>query len=356
MHLLSRSACLLLMSVSLLACSETSKPVPPPEPGLRQAAVITAKAGVPLEYVSTGQVVSDRRIEVASRVSGYLKKLKVKEGDAVKSGQLLAQIDAADVEGAIKQGQAAVSTAEASLRDVKIDVDRYRQLFDQNSISENDWRKVRLRYDAAVENLKQAQASLNTALAQRDYTSIRSPFDGVVVALNFRAGDLVVPGRAILTLESDAALIFETWVPERQLSNLTIGMPVSLQLDAIRQPLQGEVARIVRSGDPVTRSYPVKISLPADNRLMPGMFGRARFATGENNNILLPRVALTERGGLQGVFVLDAHQTAHFRWLRLGQQWPQKVEVTAGLQAGEQVVASNLPTLRDGDRIEVAAK
>ena len=81
------------------------------------------------------------------------------------------------------------------------------------------------------------------------------------------------------------------------------------------------------------------------------MFGRAAFQIGESKLLVVPRQALVERGGLYGVFVVDGEGKAHFRWLHTGREWPDRVEVTAGLQPGERLVAAPDSALRDGDRI-----
>ena len=344
---------LMACGIVLLGCQgESGNPVAVPEPHIYQSDLLPLDQAAPRQFISTGSVVSDQRIEISSRLSGYVRQLKVKEGDKVQAGALLAQMDAADVEGAIRQAQAAVSAALAAQKDAQTDLQRFQKLYQQNSISESDLRKAQLRLDSTTEAHNQAQAELGTAVAQRDYSSIRSPFAASVVALNVRAGDMLVPGEPILTLESNSALIFETFIPEQRVGLIDIGMPVQLQLDALSHPLTSAVIRIVRSGDPVTRSYPVKISVPENADLMPGMFGRALFELGQTDNILLPRSAVVERGGLKGVFVVDKDDLAHFRWLRLGREWPAQVEVIAGLQQDEQVVASPAASLKEGDRIQ----
>lgn len=352
-----------LTKCALIACGmvlggcqgESGDTVVTQAPRIHYSDLLQLDQTAPRHFISTGSVVSDQRIEISSRLSGYVRQLKVKEGGKVQTGALLAQMDAADVEGAIRQAQAVVSAALAAQKDAQTDLQRFQTLYQQNSISESDLRKARLRLDSTTEALNQAQAELSTATAQRDYTSIRSPFAASVVSLNVRAGDLLVPGEPILTLESNSALIFETSVPEQHIGLIENGMPVQLQLDALRQPLSGTVIRVVRSGDPVTRSYPVKISLPENAELMPGMFGRAQFDLGQTDHVLLPRTALVERGGLQGVFVVDKDALAHFRWLRLGREWPEQVEVNAGLQQDERVVASPAISLKEGDQIQPLA-
>ena len=128
-------------------------------------------------------------------------------------------------------------------------------------------------------------------------------------------------------------------------------MPVTVRIDGIAAPIAGKVSRIVESGDPVTRSYPVKIALPATSGLLPGMFGRADFVVGRVAVPVVPTAALIERGGLRGVFVVDADSKARFRWLRLGREWPDRAQVTAGLQSGERIVAVAVPSLREGETV-----
>jgi len=315
---------------------------------------MTASARAPIEYTAVGSVVSDQRVEVASRLNGYIREILVREGDRVRRGQVLARIDAAEVDGGIRQGRAAVSATEAAFRDAQIDMERFQRLYERGSVSENEQRKVRLKFETAREALNQARAGYDTALAQRAYAEITSPVDGVVVARFKRAGDLAVPGVPLLTVESGRTLLFETFVAESQVAAIAVGKPVEVRIDGLTTPLKGTVSRVVPSGDPATRSYQVKIALPETPGLMAGMFGRAAFARGESQAPVVPRQALVERGGLRGVFVVDGEGRAHFRWLRIGREWPDRVEVTSGLQAGERLVAAAEPALRDGDQITPA--
>lgn len=343
-----------LWAVALLllaACSrEPATPAPTPS-APRALPVATIAAAAPREYVAVGAVVSDHRVEVASRLSGYLRELRAREGDVVRRGELLARIDAPDVDGAISQSQAVLASADAALRDAEADVTHFEQLFSRGVVSDNDLRKTRLRRDAARESRNQAQAAQASAKSQRDYAEVRSPVDGTVVSALRRSGDLVVPGAPLMEIESAGNVVFETTVTDAELAAIKPGTPARVRIDGIAAPLAGRVARVVPSADPVTRSYPVKIALPATRGLLPGMFGRASFTLGDSGNLLLPRAALVERGGLRGAFLLDAADTARFRWLRLGREWPDRVEVLAGLAAGERVVEGADATLREGDRV-----
>lgn len=338
-----------LLTFILVACGPTPESHRVAQPQTWQLPLLTITSGVPIEYSSIGSVISDKRINVSSRLSGYIQNLDVKEGQFVHTGELLAQINAPNIDGNISTSKATLALAEADFQDAKTDVLKFTTLFKNGSISDIQLRKARLRQDSTKEAVNRARASLKTAYAQRIYAEIRSPIEGMVVDKIQRTGDLANPGSPILTLEADQDLLFETFITENQVGRITINDAVTVHIDGISSPLLGQVSRLVRSGDSVTRSYLVKISLPPTNRLMPGMFGRASFLLGEDPTPVLPARLLIERGGLKGVFVVDSNGYTHFRWLRIGREWQGQLEITAGLKAGEQVVDAIEPTLREGD-------
>ena len=111
--------------------------------------------------------------------------------------------------------------------------------------------------------------------------------------------------------------------------------------------------QIVPAADPASRSFLVKVELPAETRLRSGFFGRARFPRGEGSALLIPRTSLVERGQLQGVYVLDANQIAGLRYVTLGRSTGDQVEVLSGLQAGEKLVAAPGDRELGGKRIAI---
>ncbi len=341
------AACL---GAALSGCGDTAPPAPAAEPAawaLPTARVV--EAALPVTWEAVGTVVSEARVEIASRTSGYIRDLHVHEGDAVQAGQLLATLDDSDIEAAVRQAQSAVAAAAGQLADAGIDLSRYRNLYEAGSIAEVQLRKARLQRDTLGEQLASAQAALQSARAQREYVRIVSPTAGVVVARHRQRGDLAAPGVPILTVESAAQLMFATYVTDAYLNAIALGDEVAVRLADVR--LSGRIARIVPSSDPVTRKFEVKVALPADAALRPGRFGRAEFVLGARRQPVIEPGWLVERGGLKGVFVVDAEQRARFRWVRTRREWPDRIEVVAGLRAGEIVIAKSDPRLRDGDRI-----
>lgn len=303
-------------------------------------------------YTVPGHVISDERIQLSSRISGFIENLDVHEGDQVRRGQVLVRIDQADVSGAIRQASAALESAQADLADAEDDVRKFAALAKNGSIPTDTLRKAEVRRDVAEARLAEVRASLDTARAQRAYTTIVSPVDGLVIARLAQVGDLATPGVPVIEIDASRSLLFQTFVAESRVADIGPDTPAWLRLDAIDDEMQGQVLHVVPSGDLVTRRYEVKIGLPCVAGLLPGMFGRARFAVGTDRPLLVPRAALVERGGLSGVFRAGDAGRAEFRWIRTRREFADTLEVTAGLVEGDQVVIAPPPALRDGDRLE----
>ncbi len=310
----------------------------------------------PVYYSTIGSVISDDRIQITSRIASYIRKISVQEGQKVSKGDLLVSLDGMDIEGAIQQAEAAVNKSRSVLQDAQIDFERYEVLFREGSVPENALRKVRLQKDVCQETLNAALAALETAKSQRQYILIKSPVDGIVVERQKRAGDLAAPGLPIISIESEKSLLFKSFVPESQIQKLVQGDKVTIDVDTLGRTLNGHISRIIPSGDQVTRSYEIKISLNNTTGLLPGMFGRVKFQIGTETSPVIARSAVVERGGLRGVFVVDADQRARFRWLRFGKEWSDRLQIQAGISQGERIVAKNVSLIHDGDFIKLGDK
>lgn len=306
-------------------------------------------------YRVPGQVVADDRVQIASRISGFIQNVPVREGDRVVAGDLLVSIDPADVDGAVRRSEAALASARTDLADARRDVSQFSTLLEQGGIPADTLRKAQVRLSVTESRVAEAEAALQTAQAQRRYTRIESPVDGVVVARERQPGDLATPGLPILVLESRQSLVFQTFVAERRIGAIAPGDAVTVTLDAVQRSVAGKVLRIVPSGDAATRRYEVKISLPVDAALLPGMFGRADFTVGTRSALLVPMAAVTQRLGLDGVFVVAANGRAHFRWIRWREATQGVHEITAGLEPGERVVLDPPDDLSDGAAVVISA-
>jgi RND family efflux transporter MFP subunit len=343
---------LLLLSACLAACGD-------PQPHLARApsehdlpTLRLATEQLADEYQTVGTVVSDERVEISSRLPAYVRAITVREGEHIRRGQVLVQLDARDQEAAVQQAQAQRAMREAALRDAERTLVDTQTLLKRGLVADAARRKAQLERDTADQALRDQDAALSAARAQLRYTEIVSPVNGVVAERPARAGDLVTPGRPLLVVESDTALLFETAAAESQVQHIAVGDVAQVSIDATGKSYRATVLRVVPSGDPVTRRFTVKLQLDDAASLTPGLFGRSRFKIGETDGLRVPDTALAQRGGLTGVFVVSQNARLDFRWVRTGRHDGALTEITAGLQAGETVLAQVPETVRDGDRLK----
>jgi RND family efflux transporter MFP subunit len=353
---MTRRALTLLASLVLLAACNDPKAAAPPDSQRAQVPTVAAQpADLPIIVSIPGSVVSDSRIDLSSRVVGFIKRLDVREGDKVAKGQLLVEVDKSDINETIKQAQASVAAARDDLDDAARDVEKYEKLSDHGFVPAETLRKSKVRREISRSTLARAESALAQASAQLTYADIASPADGVVVARSHNPGEMATTGVPILTIEPRESLVLRVFVPESQVARIDVGMAVGASVDTLAGPLPGTVIRVVPAGDPATRRYQVDVSLAGAPPLMPGMFGRVAFNFGNAPTLAVPTAAIARRGGLDGVFV-TTDGVARFRWVRLGRVWTDQTEVVSGLAAGEQIVAKPDASLHEGAIVAEASR
>jgi RND family efflux transporter MFP subunit len=350
--LLRRAPLALLLSTALLsACghqTDTAQTSAAPRMVAAQTLKLATSDQQNLTLLS-GTVMSSNQVQVASRLMGYIRTLSVKEGQTVKAGQLLFQVDPTDIQGQVAQARAGLAQAQANLANAKGDFERFGNLFKEQAIPKQQWDQVQLRYQVAQEQVAAAQAGYNTAAAQMRYSSVTSPITGVVVQKMANQGDLAAPGRPVLVIEGQGKLQVTTQVPGDVFDKIKVGDKV--QVLASGKSLQGTIAQAVPVADPMSHTHTVKIDLPADAGLDSGSFVRVGFAVGSTPQLRVPQSAVVDRAGMTGVFVVDKDGIAHFRLVRVGAQMGADVEIQAGLNADDTIVTSNLPEVENGVKI-----
>ncbi|QUS40019.1 efflux RND transporter periplasmic adaptor subunit [Tardiphaga alba] len=339
----------LLLSAGALAQRATEQP-----PTIAVAQVI--QTDIPVTYSVPGSVISDGRIEVSSRVVGFIEQLDVREGKKVARGDLLVRIDQTDIDEAIQQAKASVRAAERDQQDAELDVQKFENLARSGSVATETLRKAKVRVDVSGAALDKARSALTVAEAQKNYATITSPVDGVIVSVARRSGEMATVGSTILKVESHQVLLFKAFVSETNLAVIDPNKSVTVRIDTLKNAVfQGRIRGIVPSGDDVTRRYEINIILPKDTRLVPGMFGRAEIVTGTEKAMLVPREAVVRHGGLDGVFVVS-DGSARFRWLRTGRVIGDTIEVVSGLSGDERIVATPTDSIRDGASVRAEAR
>lgn len=358
----------LASALTLSACSdERSAPPAAPETVIGIAVTTAREATIPDWIEAVGTVQAEQTAQVASQMMGTIAQISAREGDRVHQGQVLALIDDSQPRAAMEQAAAAVTAAKNQVLAANSQfvlagatLKRYQQLYDTKSVSPQEFDEVHARYQSAEANRDMAQAGqaqADAALAQArtslGYTRIRAPFDGVVTEKKADVGTLAAPGMPVFTIEDTRHYRLEATVDESDIRLAHLGQAVPVILDALgNSALSGRVAQIVPAADPASRSFVVKIDLPADARVRSGLFGRARFSRGQRSALLIPQAAAVERGQLRGVYAIDSSGLAGLRYVTLGGRIGGDIEVLSGLQAGEKLVADPGQRELGGKRIQ----
>lgn len=321
-----------------------------------KAPVDQVKLGtIPLKATVAGAVVPDQKAQIASRLMGYIKDFDVKVGQKVKAGDLLFSIDSNDVNSQILQAQSSYQQALAALEDAKLDYDRFSKLYQDDSVSKQQFDKVSLQYKVAKENLIAARSGLNQAKSQLNYANVKAPFDGVVVEKLAVAGALAAPGNPVLVLENLTSLSVRTQVAEDLFAVLRNGDQAEVRMDGQPEPITATIYALVSAADPKSRTHTVKLSLPSVVNVNSGTFARVGFKRGERQTMMVPQSAIVNRSGIEGVFVVK-EGTAYFHMVRLGESIGDQVEIKAGVNLGDKIVIDNNQSILNGDKIVPVSK
>ncbi len=307
----------------------------------------------PLDGASalTGSVRARRQVSPGSKILGRVEEVRIREGERVSRGGLLARLENRDLEASVAQAEAAVAMAEAQLENAKAQRERMDALVARGSATPKNQEDAVAAYRVADAALAQAKANLASAQVSLDYSEIRSPIAGWVVERRIEAGDMASPGVPMFVVEDLSRVQVEVQVPEAQVVHLERGE--SARVRVLDRELEAEIELIVPSGDPASRTFTVKLEL--DNPggfLRSGMFARVSFASDVQQGLAVESSAVVRRGQLDGLFVAGDDGLLRLRWIKTGSSVGERVEVLSGLEEGERYVVSPPPGLADGTPFE----
>ena len=332
---------------------------------------------------ATGYVVAQRKAAVASKATGRLEWLNVREGSQVRAGEILARLESNDVKAQMQQAAAGVRVAQANLeqgaaelKDVTRALARSRDLLAQKFVSPAAHDIVVARHEkaqAALSGFKAsiavAQANLRVTEVAVEQTLIRAPFDGVVLTKNANVGDVITPfssalgsQAAVVTMADMTTLEVEADVSEANLAKVKLGQPCEIQLDALPgQRFRGTVQRTVPTVDRAKATVLVKVRfVDSDPRILPEMSAKVAFLENEMPSgeraarTVVQPAAIVERGGATVMFVVRDGKAAQVA-VKSGMKIGELVEVT-GVTSGDKVVVRPPEKLRDGSAVATASK
>jgi membrane fusion protein (multidrug efflux system) len=305
-------------------------------------AIKVARASLPQTITAVGSLRSDESVTVRPEVAGRISAIRFQEGQRVAKGDTLVMLDPAINDAEVQQARANLTLAKSKF-------DRSVDLAKSNFISGQA-------KDEAENNLKVAQASLTLAEAKLAKTTIKAPFSGIIGLRSVSVGDYVKEGADIVNLESIDPLKVDFRVPEMYITQVKVGQPLSVTLDAMPgRTFEGRVFAVNPLLDAAGRAVVIRAQVRnADTSLRPGMFTRVRLVTKDvQNALVVPEQSLVPQGEEQYVFkVVDGKAVR--QKVEVGQRRDGKAEIVQGVALEDVVVTAGQLKLRDGMPVNIA--
>lgn len=291
-------------------------------------------------YSGTANLEVPADAQVVAKTGGVLLRVLVEEGDRVRAGQPLAQLDP-------ERMRLEVARAEATMRRLKANYDRSKELFERKLVSADANDQLRYEFEAA-------RAAFDLARLELSYTTITAPISGVIAQRMAKPGNLIQINTPLYRIVDNSHLEAVLNVPEREMATMKAGLPIRMMVDALPgQVFEGTVDRISPVVDSQTGTFRVVGVFRGQDRLKPGMFGRLGIVYDERDAALtVPRIALIEGSGESAVFVVRDGKAVR-TVLQLGYVNGEYAEVLDGLDGGEQVITKGRVAVRDGAPVEV---
>jgi RND family efflux transporter MFP subunit len=284
-----------------------------------------------------GTVRARLRASIEPKANGRITDMPVIMGQRVKSGDLIARLDAPEIKARLDQ-------AEANLQQAERDSERMSSLFPQQAVSRADYETADSRYLVAKGVVAEARAMMG-------YVEILAPFDGAVTRKWVDVGDQAAPGKPLVEIEDPSRLQLEADVPEAIVSKIKPKACMTIRMRQSTSDLKGTVAEIAPIADPTSRTFHVKLDLPDSHGLMSGQFARLIVPVGENTSMRVPASAVVQRGQMEILFVVE-NRHARLHLVKTGRRVDDETEILSGLDSGDSVVIDNPQLLVDGQPLQ----
>ena len=252
---------------------------------LTMVVMVTAVNAVEINL--TGSVVSDNQKMMTSRYMGYVKNMAVSEGDIVKKGQLLYEIDSKEIESAERQVDLGISQARLALQmntnqynNVVTNLARHERLYKKKMVSKYELETLQLAeknlkdmVKIAKKQVEQAEAKKEEVLNQYNYLKIQAPNDGVIVAKKLNEGEMAIPGMPAVILTDLSRLKIVAEISETQLKYINLGKAVDIEIPSMGFVTTGKISSIIPSSNPMTHKFKIKMEFDSKGHsVYPGMY------------------------------------------------------------------------------------
>jgi membrane fusion protein (multidrug efflux system) len=353
-----KSTVLLVLLVSLLiltSCKKNEAKAPAERAVNVRVQAVEVKPLKP--FVETiGTLNPYEEVIVSAEVDGILKNVRVDEGTVVSKGLLFANIDDTDYVLEVKNADAALRQAQATLSNARLEYQRKEALYKEQLVTQQQFDDVSTRLTLAEADVERTKAVLALAKQKLIKTGIYSPLSGVVKEKKVSAGDYVKNGTNLFVIIQNNPLKLNFTVTEKDVGRLKKGQEAVFKVDTFPgREFKGNVSIIYPSLEERTRTLEVEALVPnKDGLLKPGTFAHVTLYTGaERDVVIVPVTALLYEGESVKIFIIEDGK-AKERYLKIGNKYGEFMEITDGLQDGEQVVLSGQQNLAEGVKVNVA--
>lgn len=305
----------------------------------------------------SGDLLPERDATVRAQVGGSVLQTYADQGQRVRAGQLLAQVDASGLQDSFLSARAGVTSARNNADVANRELARSEKLLAAGAIAERDMEQTRRAAVAANAALSDARARLANAQRQVANTRITAPFSGVVSERQISAGDVVQSGGAMFTVVDPSSMRLEASIPADQLTQVHIGVPVSFTVNGYPgRAFTGRVTRINPTADPATRQVRLIATIPnTSGTLVGGLFATGRLASESKSGLIAPVSAIDQRSTVPAVMRIKQGKVERVPvQLGLRDEGAEKIQITAGVQAGDTLLLGAAQGISSGTVVKVS--
>jgi RND family efflux transporter MFP subunit len=351
------SALVLVLGVSAIALAgcgdkKPKKAKASPSASATVSVVTVTSQPIARQINATGTISPWEEVPVGAETGGLTAiAVNAEEGQTVQAGQVLVQLNSTLIAAQLRQQDAAVASAKATLAEANAALNRARELQTKGYLSQAGLDTATARQGTSAANLAAAEAARGETAARVAQTSIRAPVGGLISRRTVTKGQIVTAGSELFRIVRDGRLELDADIPETDLGAVTAGMSAKVYSEKVGE-MTGRVRIVTSEVNVSSRLGMARVALSAMGGFRPGMFARATIDAGDQPALVVPSASVLYRENRPGVFVVDAARKVHFRRIAILANTGDRIAAT-GLNPGEQVVVEGAGFLGEGDLVRV---
>lgn len=331
-----------LLSTTIAVCSCTNVPQETQKAPIRVVTQVVSNESVSNTYTYIGIVEESEKTAVSFTSMGVLKSVLVREGQSVKAGDLIAQMDDSQARNILSASQAQMDQANDALK-------RFEILHNNGSLPEVKWIEIQSK-------VAQAKSQLEVAKKNLADCNLISPVSGIVGKKSLAAGETAMPSQAVVTILKVGSVKVKVSIPEKEINSISSNTSSIVKVDATGSTYTGGSIEKGIQADALTRTYDIRINVKnSDYKLLPGMIASVTFNNMQGENTMAISIPVTSvqksSSGDMFVWIIDDNNTAHRTIVNVGEVSGNNITITNGLNTGTRVVTEGYQKLNEGTKV-----